>query len=94
MSRHRWSRHQAALAGIATGRKELSSRAGRSPEGEYLPHSGLMAKDRTRPRTRLSVDRTHMAAEQFDTLTAFLNVPDDTQNLARAFGRERRFIQR
>lgn len=39
-------------------------------------------------------DRTLMPAEQFDALVAALDVPDDTRNLARAFARERRFVQR
>jgi len=35
-----------------------------------------------------------MPAEQFDSLVAALDVADDTPNLARAFARKRRFIQR
>lgn len=49
--------------------------------------------DRVR-HVRARADRTLMPAEQFDALVAALDVPDDTPNLARAFDRERRFVQR
>lgn len=43
---------------------------------------------------RARADRTLMPTGQFDALVAALDVPDDTPNLARAFARTRRFIQR
>lgn len=39
-------------------------------------------------------DRTLMPAEQFDALVASLDIADDAPNLARAFARPRRFVQR
>jgi uncharacterized protein (DUF1778 family) len=49
--------------------------------------------DRTE-HVRARTERTLMPAEQFDTLVAALDVPDDAPNLARALARKRRFVQR
>ena len=49
--------------------------------------------DRTQ-YVRARADRTLMPAEQFDALVAALDVADDAPNLARAFARQRRFVQR
>ena len=43
---------------------------------------------------RARAERTLMPAEQFDALVAALDVADDTPNLAQAFARRRRFVQR
>lgn len=48
--------------------------------------------DRTH-RVQARADRTLMPAEQFDALVAALDVIDDTPNLERAFGQQRRFVQ-
>jgi hypothetical protein len=42
---------------------------------------------------RARADRTLMPAAQFDALVASLETADVTPNLARAFGRPRRFVQ-
>jgi uncharacterized protein (DUF1778 family) len=39
-------------------------------------------------------DRTLMPAEQYDALVAALEMPEDAPSLARAFARDRRFVQR
>lgn len=57
---------------------------------EFVRHAVL---DRTR-HVQARSDRTLMPAEQFDALVAALDVADDTPNLARAFARRQRFVQR
>lgn len=56
---------------------------------EFVRHAVL---DRVQ-HVRARADRTLMPAEQFDALVAALDLPDDTQNLARAFAHTRRFSQ-
>ncbi|WP_347350089.1 DUF1778 domain-containing protein [Intrasporangium sp.] len=46
------------------------------------------------PHLQVRADRTLMSAEQFDVLVAALDVPEDAPSLARAFARDRRFVQR
>jgi uncharacterized protein (DUF1778 family) len=57
---------------------------------EFVRHAVL---DRTR-HVQARSDRTLMPAEQFDALVASLDMVDDAPNLARAFARQRRFVQR
>jgi uncharacterized protein (DUF1778 family) len=42
---------------------------------------------------RARADHTLMPAAQFDVLVASLDIADETPNLARAFARQRRFVQ-
>ncbi|MGH3274331.1 MAG: DUF1778 domain-containing protein [Streptosporangiaceae bacterium] len=62
----------------------------RTTTAEFVRHAVLDRAEYVRARA----DRTLMPAGQFDALVAALDTPDDTPNLARAFARERRFIQR
>jgi uncharacterized protein (DUF1778 family) len=57
---------------------------------EFVRHAVLDRAQYVRARS----DRTLMPAEQFDALVAALDVAEDAPNLARAFARPRRFVQR
>ena len=57
---------------------------------EFVRHAVLDRAQHLQARA----DRTLMPAEQFDALVAALDMTDDTPNLARAFARTRRFVQR
>jgi len=57
---------------------------------EFVRHAVLDRAQHVQARS----DRTLMPAEQFDGLVAALEMADDTPNLAQAFARPRRFVQR
>ncbi len=57
---------------------------------EFVRYAVLDRAQRVQARS----DRTLMPAEQFDALVAALDVVDDAPNLAKAFARQRRFVQR
>ena len=57
---------------------------------EFVRHAVLDRAQHVQARS----DRTLMPAEQFDALVAALDMADDAPNLAHAFARPRRFVQR
>jgi uncharacterized protein (DUF1778 family) len=55
----------------------------------FVLDAAAAAADRVLARS----DHTVMPADQFDSLMASLDVPDEAPNLARAAGRPRRFVR-